>query len=269
MAKQTIITPEEEIIEQPPFEAIAKGYRWRRITRRDGTVESIQVPLTGEDFLNPQEDDVMPVSTFHVRLVSEIWQMLLDYFDEDGAMTVFSELIFNWGIPGLKNPAPDIAVVPNVKDKTKDRSTFYVKQENTKPVLVIEVVSPHYRHEDLVDKVDIYEQGGVQEYLILERRKQGDQYAYLMTGYRLVKGHYRPIFLEDDGRMHLKTVGLFIRFENGSVYLDDVVTGEPLQTLKGMKAKNREVERRAQAAEAELAALKAELERLKQQKTSE
>ncbi len=236
MAKETIITPEEEIIEEPPFEAIAKGYRWRRITRRDGTVESIQVPLTGEDFLNPQEDDVMPVSTFHVRLVSEIWQMLLDYFGEDGAMTVFSELIFNWGIPGLKNPAPDIAVVPHVQDKSKDRSTFYVKQENTKPVLVIEVVSPHYRHEDLVDKVDIYEQGGVQEYIILERRKQGDQHSYLMTGYRLVKGHYRPIFLDDDGKMELKTVGLMIQFDDGRVILEEMTTGRRLRTFRELKA---------------------------------
>ncbi|MBP7998799.1 MAG: hypothetical protein KA314_05470 [Chloroflexi bacterium] len=48
MTKQTIIPAEQEIIEQPPFEAIAKGYRWRRITRRDGIVESIQVPLKGK-----------------------------------------------------------------------------------------------------------------------------------------------------------------------------------------------------------------------------
>lgn len=41
-------------------------------------------------------------------------------------------------------------------------------EEDTKPILIVEVVSPDYRKQDLIDKVEIYESAGVQEYVILE-----------------------------------------------------------------------------------------------------
>ena len=257
MSDLTVVLSQVETMIEPTFQAIAKGYRWRRVKHLDGSIESIQVPLTAEDFLNPQEGDVMPGNSFHNRVMGDVYQMLLAYFRNHPILTVFFDMIVNWGIPGLKNPAPDIVVIPHVHHPEKPRSTFFVKREKTKPILVIEVVSPDYRREDLVDKVDIYEQAGVLEYIILEQREQGGKPVDLLTGYRLINERYRPIFLEDDGRMHLQTIGLYIRFESGKVVFEEVATGRRLQNVV-------ELDELREKQEQEILALRAELARLQE-----
>lgn len=232
------------------------GYRWRRIRHPDGSEVSIQVPLTAEDFLNPQEGDVLPQNTFHEIVTVALRNMLRLYYKGQPHMAVFHDLIMNWGVPGLKNPSPDIAVVPNVRDRDRKRSTFNAKREGTKPILVIEVVSPSYRREDLIDKVDIYEQAGVEEYVILEEKEQRGQTINLITGYRLINDRYRPILLEDDGRMPLNSVGLFISLENGKVVLEELESGRRLLDIE-------EIETARVELQAEVEALRAELVRLK------
>jgi hypothetical protein len=44
-----------------------------------------------------------------------------------------------WGIPGLKEPAPDVVIVPNIQNKKAGRFCFEVVKEGTRPGLVIEV----------------------------------------------------------------------------------------------------------------------------------
>lgn len=99
----------------------------------------------------------------------------------------------------------------------------------------------------------------------------------LITGYRLVRDRYRPILPEEDGRMHLQTVSLYISLRNGKVVLEDAATGERLLTIEEMEASRIQSEQRAQQAEqraqaeaearveleAQLVALRAELARLK------
>lgn len=277
---EQMVTPELPVLSSaitipfptPPSmeEPLLHGYRWRRIVRPDGEEVSIQVPLTAEDFLNPQEGDVMPQSTLHEDLTSNLRDMLRLYFANRPDVTVFHDLIFRWGIPGLSNPAPDIAIVPNVRQPHKNRRTFRVKQEGTRPILVIEVVSPQYQREDLVDKVTIYERAGVQEYVILEQRPQRGQTIDLITGYRLADGRYQPIWPEVDGRMLMQTVGLYISLQDGAVTLEDAATGERLLNVEEASAARREAEKRAEQEtqaraelEAQVAALRAELAHLK------
>ncbi|MEW5987500.1 MAG: Uma2 family endonuclease [Chloroflexota bacterium] len=251
-------------------EPLLYGYRWRRTVRPDGTEVSTQVALTAKDFLNPQEGDVMPQSTLHETLTANLRDMLRLYFANRPDVTVFHDLIFRWGIPGLSNPAPDIAVVPNVRQPHKNRRAFRVKEEGTRPILVIEVVSPQYQREDLVDKVAVYERAGVQEYVILEQRPQGGQTIDLITGYHLVNGRYQPLWLEADGRLLLQTVGLYICLRDGAVILEDAITGERLLNVEEAAAARLEAEKRAEKEaqaraelEAQVAALQAEVARLK------
>jgi Uma2 family endonuclease len=216
----------------------------------------VQVPLTRDDFLNPQEGDVMPQRTFHEETTSALRDMLrLRYAAEPGT-AVFHDLIMRWGIPGLSEPSPDIAVVPNVRERERDRGSFWVQKEGTKPVLVIEVVSPFYRQEDLVDKVDIYERAGVQEYAIVEQREQRGQMVETVTGYRLANGRYRPILLDDEGWMLLRTVGLFITLREGRVLLKDAETGERLRNAEELEAARSALEAELEKARSELALLK-------------
>jgi len=239
----------------PPADSLERGYRWRSVPQPDGSELSVQVPLTAADFLNPQEGDVMPESTFHEAATTDLRDMLRLRYAADPTTAVFHDLIVRWGISDLPDPAPDIAVVPNVGDRDKNRSVFHVLEEGTRPVLIVEVGSPHYRKQDLIDKVDIYETAGVQEYIILEQREQRGQMVDLITGYRLVEGRYRPILLEDDGRMRLRTVGLYIGLQAGKVVLEDVTTGERLRSAE-------EAEQRAQAEASARAELEAKLQGL-------
>lgn len=251
----------------PPQEAFdqERGWRYKRVALPDGREVSYMVPLTSEDFLNPQEGDVMPQAVRHERITRELTDMLTArYLNSD--ISVFHDCIMNWGIAGLANPSPDVSIVPNVRDvqAIQGEGVFFVKQEGTKPILVIEVVSPRYRKEDRENKVEIYERAGVLEYVIFDfyTRRGREQGEVLM--YRLVDGRYRLQTPDEDGLYYCQTVDLRIGLEEGErLVLEDGETGERLRTsLEEIKAREA-AEARAEAAEARLAELEAELRRLR------
>lgn len=269
-------TPAPTIVQERPAETepapgeLERGWRYERASLPDGTETYRQVLLTPEDFLNPREGDVMPQRPFHAHAIRDLGSMLSTRYADDPIITVFQDLIVNWGIPGLPNPSPDIAIVPNVRDPHKDRGEFRVREEGTRPTLVIEIVSPKYRKQDREDKVSIYERAGVSELVILDHREQRDQFVDEALGYRLVNGRYRPIAPDENGFIRCETVGLRIGLENGRIVLIDVMTGQRLRTHEEEQAAREAAEARAEAeararaeAEARLTALEAELQRLR------
>ena len=60
-----------------------------------------------------------------------------------------------WGILSLAEPAHDLAIVPNLRSKYAYHPSFDVAKEQTRPCLIVEVVSPNYPGDDTA-KVDIY-----------------------------------------------------------------------------------------------------------------
>jgi Uma2 family endonuclease len=223
------------------------------------------VPLTSEDFLNPQEGDVMPQAPFHDMATRDLENMLQAHFRYQPNITIFRDLIMNWGISGLKNPSPDISVVPNVRNPEAilHEGQFHVLAEETRPVLVIEVVSPHYRAEDREDKVEIYEQAGVLEYVILDRVRRRRQMVNEVLGYRLVRGIYRPITPNEDGLIECQTVGLRFGLEGARVVIEEIANGRRLRTHDEEVTAREQAEARAETAEARLAELEAELRLLR------
>ena len=261
----------------PAADELERGWRYVHETLPDGREISRQVLLTPQDFLNPQEGDVMPQRPFHEQTTRDLIDMLEARYADDPNITVFHDLIMDWGVAGLPNPSPDISVVPNVQDKDVDEGRFYVQRQGTRPILAVEVVSPQYRKEDRVDKVSIYESAGIREYVILDRRKQRKGVVYEALGYRLSEGRYHAIVPDDDGFIFCEMVGLRIGFDEGQVVLEDPATGERLRTYieaeayaQAQTAARAEAERRAEAeakaraqAERRLAELEAELKRLR------
>jgi Uma2 family endonuclease len=256
---------------EEPFDQ-ERGWRYKRVTLADGREVSYMVPLTSEDFLNPQEDDVWPQSPLHARITDDLTFMLRTRYTNTN-IVVFHDLIINWGIPGLANPSPDISVIPGlpVYRLQDDISTFYVQQEGTKPVLIIEVVSPWYRQEDLVDKVGIYEQAGVHEYVIFDFFSPHNPERGTTLVYRLIDGRYQQQLPDENGFYDCETVDLRVGLEGGErLVLEDRQTGKRLQTLEEVIAARRKAEARAEAeaaraeaAEARLAEMEAELRRLR------
>lgn len=74
--------------------------------------------------------------------------MLRARYADDPTITIYHDLVFQWDHPDVKSYAPDVAVVPNVRDPQAERGEFVVAAEATRPRLIVEVVSPSSREGD-------------------------------------------------------------------------------------------------------------------------
>jgi Uma2 family endonuclease len=237
----------------PTPEVLPYGWRYRLQTQPDGTEYYVEIPLTEEDLLDPQEGDRKMQKSKHARCAVAIFDRLDNYYIDDFTTSVFFDLKMEWGIPGLKEPAPDIAVVPQLREKDPDLGTFKVQEQGTQPALVIEVMSPHYQGDDTV-KVTLYQTAGVKEYLIVNPYHGNHRDHYHLTLYRLVGQRYQAVKPDKNGRLFSETTGVsFTVSANGhEVILTVATTGEKLLTAKEEKQARLEVEAKLQALQARL-----------------
>ncbi len=253
------------------------GWRYEEVPQPDGTMKYVMVPLTEEEYLHPKEGYHMPNNTFHADTISDARDMLARRYANQPTVGVFTDLLIIWDIPDLGDHSPDVCVIFGVKDKDRDRPHFKVAEEGVRPSLMIEVVSGRYRKADRETKVEEYESAGVQEYVIIDRRRRRGQTSYEVLGYRLVRGRFRPISPDEQDRILCRMVGLWLSMSEGRVVMEDAESGERLLTSRELEARVREeqtareaAEARAreeqkarEVAEAEVARLRAELERLR------
>ncbi len=238
---------------------------WRRITETlpDGSVRYHDIPLTPEDFLNPQPGDQMPQSPEHAKELMELYCKLVRHFAGNPRVEVLSDVKMRWGTPGLKEPFPDIAIIPDIRDREKIGSSFDVVEQGTRPCLIIEIMSPNYSGDD-THKVDIYEKAGVHEYLILNHHPEDKSIPFELTGYHMVRGRYRPMVPDRNGRLSSKTTGIWFSLGEGGreMVLTNADTGEQLLPNVEEYYAHLEAVARADRAEAEIRRLRAELARL-------
>jgi hypothetical protein len=129
------------------------------------------------------------------------------------------------------------------------------------PCLIIEVVSysdaAMYQN-DHDKKVKIYQRAGVPEYLIIDPPFPPDGRLRLTAHRMAPDGRYRRLDPDSQGRIHSETTNLFFApsEEGRTVRIGDAATGEWLLTPSQEQAARK-------AAEAEVARLRAELERLR------
>ena len=285
------------------------GWRSRYVHLPNGEVEEERIPLTAEDLLDPQPGDVVLEDQPHANVTSFLHVLLDVHFEADVNVLVTHDLKMIWGILGLKNPAPDIAIIrgERIKERFRGDDTFEVAKEGVLPCLVIEVVSPKYaevRDNDYVKKKDLYERVGIPEYLMVEPypvpetlRRHPIKIRHWI-GYRLGRdGHYQTIEPDGEGRLLSETTGLLFGIAADRYFeVTDARTGKVLLNQSQLAAAQRATEERAdqeaqraereaearvaaeeraaqeaeraareaaarKAAEAELARLRAELER--------
>ncbi|MFY9825140.1 MAG: Uma2 family endonuclease [Thermoanaerobaculia bacterium] len=237
-----------------PEEADPFRYGWRPNYVRlvGGKVEEQRIPLTAADLLDPQLGDVILVQGGpHATLATDLHELVKRRFKQDDSVLVTFDRKMRWGIPGLPEPSPDVAVIRGVRDRYKAarRLTFDIPKEGVRPCLVVEVVSPQYeetRDNDYVAKVEIYERAGIPEYVILEPTYTWRDHI-LLTGYRLGHdGQYRPIEPDDQGRLLSETTGLVFGVdEDGSVLLIDARTGERLRKPAQLEADEEAAQKQA------------------------
>lgn len=236
-------------------------YGWRYVLDETATDEESykQVPLTLEDILNPQLGDKMPQSNLHHNLITHLESIFQQKYQQDPHTAVYCDMKMFWGIPNLLEPSPDIAIIPNVKNKNAIRHSFKVKKEGTKPCLVIEIVSPRYPG-DHDKKVKIYQQAGIEEYIIIDPSVPNKFTEQPITGYRLINGQYKPIIPNKAGEILSKTTNIYFTVDKSQkqfqVKLIDANIGQPL--LSAVEA-HRVAEAKADELEKQLKALQAKL----------
>ena len=267
MAEPAKRPPAPEEIRRPNDDPFRLGSRSQWISLPDGTRKKRLIPLTARDLLDPQVGDHVVQNSWHIKLAHVLMELLEWHYEAHPDVLVSSDLKILWGIPGLENPAPDIVVIPGVRDREKYRRSFSVRKEGARPTLCIEVVSddPEQRDNDYGEKVRIYHQAGVREYLILDPSYQTGTLSW--AGYRLGPGgRYLPIVPDAEGGIKSETTSLWFGTDpdRRTLRILDATTGERLQTSSEARKGQQEAEARAQEAEAELARLREEIRRLKE-----
>ena len=175
-------------------------YGWRYVPKKlpDGTTDLVRIPLTLEDVLHPQYGDVMPESTLHARVRNYLGDVCHARTDGDPTALVISDVLIYWDDPTLNQHSPDIGVIFGVRNRDAPRKSFRVAQEQTRPRVIIEIVSPDTRSNDVDNKLVAYHQARVPYYIILDRAREDDPWQ--LRGYRYAPGQYEEMTKDEHGR---------------------------------------------------------------------
>lgn len=169
-------------------------------------------PLTQADFLNAQLSDDFVHGPRHDADVAYVHGIFRQHYRGNPLVTIYHQAKMLWDVEDLAQPRPDLALTIGAESWASEPTQFDVRAAGQRPRFVLEVVSPRFVEADLVDKVALYQQAGVQEYFVLDsgEREDNSSIRYQVLGYRLAKGVYQPIVPESDGRVYSKVNRLWL-----------------------------------------------------------
>jgi colicin import membrane protein len=116
-------------------------------------------------------------------------------------------------------------VIPGVR-KRRNWSTFEVAVERARPALIIEIVSPDARENDVVIKVEHYARAGVAQYVIVDDTGRGGVRRLRLLDYRLEGTVYRLQEPDADGRVHLALADVWLGIRRDHVVCYDAAGRE-------------------------------------------
>jgi Uma2 family endonuclease len=195
----------------------------------------------------------MAETDVHRRVMMDLIEILEDRYAADPMVYVSGDLLLFYEEGNKrKHVSPDVFVVLGVPKR--DHLNYLVWREGKGPDFVIEVTSKSTRAEDRKKKLALYRDVlKVPEYILFDPLAE-----YLkppLQGFRLVDGEYVPIE-PIAGRLPSAVLGLHLERDGQSLRLVDPATARRLPTRLERAAA-------ADAAEAELARLRQELEALR------
>ena len=209
----------------PTTDELIARYGHRDVLTYDAAGKCVgweMVPLTLEQVLHPEETDHPVSSARHdreVRYVADALQALAP------TALVTSDVPHYWGVENLGHHRPDVAVAFGVADLRALRPKFVCDDEGTRPVLIVEVVSPSTRETDVEDekKVGQYLRAGIEWYVIVDREEDEDEPT--LVGRHLEDGAWVRMELDAEGRLFLPPVNAFLRVRAGELECLDARTG--------------------------------------------
>lgn len=241
----SLATPPPSAPANDPF---AIGWRDVTHTRPDGTTVVEQVPLTLEDALHPQEGDTIVQNTVHNRDWRYLQNVAESRVADDPHALVLADCKVLW--EDGTHHSPDIAVIRGVPAVRGYYSQFDVTEEGARLVLIVEVVAPTTRANDVATKVEHYHRNGVRYSVVVDR--ESDDAEPKLIGYERVPRRYRRM-TDEDGRLWLEPLGIFLGTRDGRVIAYDGATEQELGDYAAVSAALQEEQERADAAEARAA----------------
>lgn len=240
-------------------------FGWRDVQQigPDGSKQWVQVPLTWEDALHPQEGDHISENRQQEKDRRYLASVLEMHLSDNPRALVLSDCLINWGVPGLGNHSPDISIFEDVNDpRRRNWGTFRVAEEGARPVLAIEIVSPddhdrRVRDNDVVIKVREYYRASVPLYVIVDQEREDGPRQ--LIGYRRGARKYLRMRADRQGRLLLEPVRLLLGLRDGRAVCWDADTGKEIGDLMATA-------RERDAAEAALAEAKARIRELEEQR---
>ncbi len=90
-------------------------------------------------------------------------------------------------------------------------------EEGVRPALIIEIVEPETRANDVERKVEHYARAGVAQYVIVDNVGRQGQRQLQLLDYRLLGGRYRLQPTNNRGRVYLEIARLWLGIEGDHV----------------------------------------------------
>ena len=197
----------------PPGDPFRYGWRYVRRDQPDGRVAFDRIPLTLEDVLHPQMGDVVVESTLHDLICAYLAYVFRSVGDD--STLVLADTGVYWDDPALGHHSPDIAFITGVKEKRRNWTSFVVADHGVRPRVIIEVVSPLTRQNDVVTKVEQYHQARVPVYVIVDRQREDSPLR--LIGHWYTPTGYLPMPTDERGRLWLEAVGLWLGIKGDEV----------------------------------------------------
>jgi colicin import membrane protein len=223
-------------------------YGWRYVEQPgpDGLITTVQVPLTEEDVLHPQEDDFIVQNPAHEEDCHYLRTLLVAHLAGQAGVHVFRDLRMDWGVADIEPHGPDLAVIANVpEERPFQMGTLHLAEVAARPLLVIEVTSPTTRKADLNAKVAEYYEVGVPFYAIVDRHEGPKGELTRLLAYRATPDGYELLGPDADGWLALEPVGLALAFEGRNLVCRDA-QGRRLLNYQEVVQASQQAEARAQ-----------------------
>ena len=239
-------------------------YGWRTVVRRqpDGRLAREQIPLTLKDLLFPEEGDFEVHYASHDEFCGFLKAIFMSRVDHDPMGKVLSDCRVRFDVPGLEPLGPDVAVFANLRNDW-DGGTLEVAETGARPVLVVEITSASTRLNDFGPKKAYYHQAGVPLYIIVDTRPGTKRHRMKLHGFRRTPEGYDPLPLDDQGWLRVEPLGIWLAIEEDRIVSIDGQTGERIGDFAEQVRARAEAEARNRDLEARMLAMEAELRRLR------
>ena len=219
----------------------------------------------------PDLDEPLPDAMYQFDHLADTFVLLNRHFSRHrmtlvhGNSPIYYEDVVE-GVERTRHVSPDGYVAFGVDaEAIYMRNGYFMREVGRAPDFVLEIASVSTYRNDLGPKREIYARLGVEEYWRFDS-KGGQYYGEPLVGETLVDGEYRRLDIrrESDSLVwgHSPVLGLDLCWVSGRLRFFNPATGDYLRDLAEAEEAWQDAESRANAAEAELAALREELRRL-------